>query len=78
MTWLLPGVVHARLELRVRHAVPVPCSGPQDAGAGVPACHIGRGAMSFRIMLPLAKARDWALAAADGQYGCIVSAAGVA
>jgi hypothetical protein len=30
------------------------------------------GAMSFRIMLPLAKARDWAIAAADGQYGCIV------
>ncbi len=30
------------------------------------------GAMSFRIMLPLAKARDWALAAADGQYGCVV------
>ena len=30
------------------------------------------GAMSFRILLPLAKARDWAFAAADGQYGCIV------
>jgi beta-glucosidase 2, glycosyl-hydrolase family 116 N-term/Glycosyl-hydrolase family 116, catalytic region len=30
------------------------------------------GAMSFRILLPLSKAQDFPLAAADGQFGCVV------
>lgn len=31
-----------------------------------------RGHMSFRVQLPLVRAHDWDLAAADGQMGCIV------
>ncbi len=31
-----------------------------------------RGCMSFRVNLPLPKAKDWKLAAADGQMGCIM------
>ncbi len=31
-----------------------------------------RGLMSFRVHLPLARARDWHLAAADGQMGCVM------
>jgi len=30
------------------------------------------GAMSFRILLPLNKSQEFALAAADGQFGCVV------
>jgi hypothetical protein len=30
------------------------------------------GAMSFRIMLPLSKAQEWPLTAADGQFGCVL------
>ncbi len=30
------------------------------------------GGMSFRILLPLDKARDYPLTAADGQFGCVV------
>jgi non-lysosomal glucosylceramidase len=30
------------------------------------------GAMSFRVLLPLDKAQDYKLAAADGQFGCVV------
>ena len=30
------------------------------------------GAMSFRIMLPLSRAREYAQVAADGQFGCVV------
>ena len=30
------------------------------------------GGMSFRILLPLAKAQDFPLTAADGQFGCVV------
>lgn len=30
------------------------------------------GAMSFRIMLPLSRAREFPTAAADGQFGCVV------
>jgi non-lysosomal glucosylceramidase len=30
------------------------------------------GAMSFRIMLPLSRAREWPTTAADGQFGCVV------
>ena len=30
------------------------------------------GAMSFRVLLPLEKAQDYGLAAADGQFGCVV------
>jgi len=32
----------------------------------------GDGGMSFRILLPLAKAQDFSLTAADGQFGCVV------
>jgi len=31
-----------------------------------------RGHMSFRVLLPLERARDWGLAAADGQMGCLM------
>lgn len=31
-----------------------------------------RGLMSFRVLLPLRRAREWNLAAADGQMGCIM------
>jgi len=31
-----------------------------------------RGRMSFRVLLPLARAHDWGLAAADGQMGCLM------
>ena len=31
------------------------------------------GHMAFRVNLPLERARDWALAAADGQMGCLMS-----
>ncbi len=30
------------------------------------------GAMSFRVMLPLSRAREYAQVAADGQFGCVV------
>ena len=30
------------------------------------------GAMSFRILLPLSKAQEWPLTAADGQFGCVL------
>jgi len=39
-------------------------------------CHATspEGAMSFRVSLPLAKAREWPWVAADGQFGCVVKA----